>query len=292
MQADIIAQLGVKAEIDPAAEIERRVAFLMAYCRHAHAKGFVLGISGGQDSTLAGRLVQLAVEGLRAQGYEATFVAMRLPYQVQGDEADAQAALTFIQADRTMTIDVAGATDALVEAFTAQGQGMGDFNKGNIKARMRMVAQYALAGEYGYLVVGTDHAAEAVTGFYTKFGDGAADLMPLAGLTKAQGAQLLAHLGAPAALWEKVPTADLLDGQPGRPDEEELGITYAQIDTYLTGGQIVAAARTNLEGKFVRSAHKRALPPGPDWLDRIAGVPGANRSHEGSDADRLSGQGG
>lgn len=264
MQAQIIQALGVQPTIDLATEVRRRVDFLKAYAKEAHAKGFVLGISGGQDSTLAGRLAQLAVEELRAEGTPATFVAMRLPHGTQVDEADAQAALAFIQADQELVIDIKPATHALDQAFTQANQPLGDFNRGNVKARLRMVAQYALAGEHGYLVIGTDHAAEAVTGFFTKFGDGAADLMPLAGLTKSQGAQILEYLGAPEGTWTKVPTADLLDGQPGRPDEEELGITYADIDTYLTGGQISSEAKANLERKFKISAHKRTMPPSPN----------------------------
>lgn len=264
MQAQIIRELGVQPTIDPATEVRRRVDFLKAYAKEARAKGFVLGISGGQDSTLAGRLAQLAVEELREEGTPATFVAMRLPHGNQLDEDDAQVAMDFIQADQPMTIDIKPATEAMSQAFGAAGQSLGDFNKGNVKARLRMVAQYAMAGEHGYLVIGTDHAAEAVTGFFTKFGDGAADLMPLAGLTKSQGAQMLEYLGAPERTWKKVPTADLLDGQPGRPDEEELGITYADIDTYLTGGEISPEAKANLERKFMISAHKRLMPPGPN----------------------------
>src|SRR5699024_11966016 len=101
---------------------------------------------------------------------------------------------------------------AVSESLT--GKPVSDFNKGNIKARQRMIAQYPLASETGTLVVGSDHAAEAITGFYTKFGDGAADLMPLVGLNKRQGAELLRYLGAPASTWEKVPTADLEEGRP------------------------------------------------------------------------------
>src|SRR5690606_34047939 len=105
-----------------------------------------------------------------------------------------------------------------------------DFTKGNVKARARMIAQYAIAGQHGHLVVGTDHAAEAVTGFFTKFGDGGADVLPLSGLTKRQGKQLLEALGAPERLYLKLPTADLLDERPGQTDETDLGISYAQID--------------------------------------------------------------
>lgn len=266
MQSDIIAALGVAPTIDPDTEIARRVQFLVDYLDTTGAKGYVLGISGGQDSTLAGRLAQLAVEQRRADGRDATFVAVRLPHGVQADEGDAQLALTFIQPDETVTVDIAPATAAMSGAVAeALGIGtLGDFNKGNVKARMRMIAQYAIAGERGLLVVGTDHAAENVTGFFTKHGDGAADLVPLAGLNKRQGAALLQHLKADPRLWEKVPTADLEEDRPALPDEEALGVTYAHIDEYLEGKRIPAEAAERLEHLWRVGQHKRHLPPGPN----------------------------
>lgn len=265
LQLEIIEALAVQPEIDPAAEIERRVTFLVDYLRASHTKGFVLGISGGQDSTLAGRLAQLAAERIRADGREVQFVAMRLPYGVQRDESDAQLALEFIQPDETLTVNMQPATIGMDAAFGDIK--FGDFNRGNVKARMRMVAQFAIAGERGLLVVGSDHAAEAVTGFYTKFGDGAADLMPLGGLTKEQGRQLLRHLEADPRLYEKVPTADLLDGNPGRSDEDELGVSYADIDAYLIGAEVSAKAAETIEALYQRSRHKRHLPvtPADSW---------------------------
>src|SRR5690606_34466988 len=104
--------------------------------------------------------------------------------------------------------------------------------------RVRMIAQYAIAGQRSLLVVGTDHAAEAVTGFFTKYGDGGADVLPLSGLTKRQGRALLQHLGAPERLYTKPPTADLLDDKPGQTDEDELGMSYEQIDDYLEGKDV------------------------------------------------------
>lgn len=127
-----------------------------------------------------------------------------------------------------------------------------------------MVAQYAVAGQLGHLVVGTDHAAEAVTGFYTKYGDGGVDVTPLAGLTKRQGAALLQHLGAPESTWVKVPTADLEDDRPGVPDEVALGVTYAQIDDYLEGRDgVPPEAASRIERLFLGSRHKRAMPATP-----------------------------
>jgi NAD+ synthase len=144
---------------------------------------------------------------------------------------------------------------------------MTDFTKGNVKARSRMIAQYAVAGQRRLLVVGTDHAAEAVTGFYTKFGDGAADLMPLAGLTKRQGRSLLEHLGAPSRLYTKVPTADLLDSTPGQTDEADLGMRYEDIDDFLEGGDIAPAAAEAIEARYLSTVHKRVTPVTPfdDW---------------------------
>ncbi|ALW89267.1 ammonia-dependent NAD(+) synthetase [Deinococcus actinosclerus] len=269
MQQIIRRELGVQPEIDPAAEVERRVAFLCAYLRASGTRGFVLGISGGQDSTLAGRLCQLAAERLRADGTEATFVAVRLPYGVQADEADAQRALAFIRPDQSVTVNVKGAVDtasgAAAAALTEAGAGgeLRDFVRGNIKARERMVAQYALAGQLNLLVVGTDHAAEAVTGFFTKYGDGGVDLTPLTGLNKRQGAQLLEHLGAPRETWQKVPTADLEDDRPGLPDEVALGLTYTQIDDYLEGKPVAPEVAQKLERLYRVTRHKRAVPVTP-----------------------------
>ncbi|WP_311390165.1 ammonia-dependent NAD(+) synthetase [Corynebacterium haemomassiliense] len=266
MQSDIIAALGVAPTIDPDTEITRRVQFLVDYLDATGAKGYVLGISGGQDSTLAGRLAQLAVKQRRADGNDATFVAVRLPHGVQADEDDAQLALQFIQPDETVTVDIEPATTAMAGAVAdaLKAGSLGDFNKGNVKARMRMIAQYAIAGERGLLVVGTDHAAENVTGFFTKHGDGAADLVPLAGLNKRQGAALLDHLDANPRLWEKVPTADLEEDRPALPDEDALGITYAHIDDYLEGKQVPQEAAKRLEHLWRIGQHKRHLPPGPN----------------------------
>jgi len=261
LQAQIIEEMGVKPRIDPAAEVAARVDFLASYLRATHTNGFVLGISGGIDSSLAGRLCQLAVEKLSAEGVDADFVAVRLPYRVQHDEDDAQAALSFIQARTEWTFNVGPGVDGVEEEFLkTTGSEISDFNKGNVKARLRMVAQYALAGEHNYLVVGTDHGAESVTGFFTKFGDGGADVLPLFGLNKRQNRQLLEHLGAPRQVWEKVPTADLLDGKPGRTDEDELGISYDQIDDYLEGREVAEGAAAAIEEKYLRTRHKRTVP--------------------------------
>lgn len=269
VRTSITRELAVQSTIDPVTEIRRRVDFLKEYLSSTPATGFVLGISGGQDSTLTGKLAQRAVTELRADGHEAEFVAVRLPYGVQADEDDASVALRFIDPDRTVTVNIKAAADASAAA-TADALGTAevrDFVRGNIKARQRMIAQYAIAGELGYVVVGTDHAAEAVTGFFTKFGDGGVDLTPLTGLTKRQGAALLRELGAPESTWRKVPTADLEDDRPALPDEEALGLTYQQIDDYLEGKDVSGDVADKLEKMFMATRHKRAVPVTPfdDW---------------------------
>ncbi|MBO1268086.1 ammonia-dependent NAD(+) synthetase [Arthrobacter cavernae] len=261
LQATIIAELGVQPRINPAEEVRKRVTFLKEYLKATHTKGFVLGISGGLDSTLAGRLAQLAVEELEAEGVEANFVAVRLPHGIQHDEEDAQAALDFIQAKTEWTFNISQAVDSVEDEFEkTTGAPISDFHRGNTKARARMIAQYALAGEHNYLVIGTDHGAESVTGFFTKFGDGGADVLPLFGLNKRQNRELLAELGASARLWDKVPTADLLDDQPGRTDEDELGLKYDQIDDYLEGRDVPVEVAENIEQKYLRTRHKRTVP--------------------------------
>jgi len=271
LQREIIEALGVQPEIDPAAEVARRLDFLVDYLRATGARGLVLGISGGQDSTLAGRLAQLAVERIRAEGGDATFTAVRLPYAVQADEDDAQLALDFIRPDDTVVFDIAPAVDGVATEYArGTGKALLDYTKGNVKARIRMVAQYAIAGERAALVVGTDHAAEAVTGFYTKFGDGGADVLPLSGLSKRQGRAMLVELGAARRLYEKAPTADLLDQKPGQTDEAELGLSYTQIDDYLEGREVPDAVAAALEARYRATAHKRTMPVGPDddWWRR------------------------
>ncbi len=126
-----------------------------------------------------------------------------------------------------------------------------------------MVVQYAAAGASGGLVVGTDHAAEAAVGFFTKHGDGAADVMPLAGLTKRQVRALAEALGAPAELVKKTPTADLENLAPGRPDEEALGVTYDALDDFLEGRPVDEDTFTTVLGHYRRTEHKRALPATP-----------------------------
>lgn len=263
LQKEIIKELGVKPTIDPKAEIRVSIDFLKAYLKkHPFLKTFVLGISGGQDSTLAGRLAQLTMEEMREETKDEDyqFIAVRLPYGEQVDEEDAKAALDFIKPDVSLRVNIKPAVDAEVTVLGEAGVEISDFNKGNIKARQRMITQYAIAGERTGAVLGTDHAAENITGFFTKFGDGGADILPLFRLNKRQGKQLLKELNAPEKLYTKIPTADLEDGKPLISDEVALGVTYDEIDDYLEGREIPVDAQEKIEAWWNKTQHKRHLP--------------------------------
>lgn len=247
------------------AEIERRKAFIKDCLRKSGLKVLVLGISGGVDSTTAGRLAQLSVEELRAETGDAgyRFIAVRLPYNVQHDEQDAQVAMNFIRADEEDTVNIADSVTGLAEQVThlnKLAESRRDFVTGNVKARIRMVAQFAIANANNGLVIGTDHAAEAVMGFFTKFGDGACDLAPLSGLVKNQVRSIARHLGAPDSLVHKVPTADLEELRPGKPDEEAHGVTYVEIDAFLHGQEVSPEAYATIVRTYDNSQHKRMLP--------------------------------
>lgn len=263
LQKQIIEELHVLPEINVEQEIRKSIDFMKEYAKkHSFVKGFVLGISGGQDSTLTGKLAQMAVDELNEEAGEKkyTFMAVRLPYGVQADEGDCQDALRFIQPDQVFTVNIKDAVEASVRALAEAGVELSDFAKGNEKARERMKVQFSIAAMNSAVVLGTDHAAEAITGFFTKFGDGGADLMPIFRLNKRQGKQILAHLNCPEHLYLKTPTADLEEERPSLPDEIALGLTYEQIDDYLEGKEIPEEARKTLEGHYLRSQHKRHLP--------------------------------
>lgn len=264
-QQDIIAALGVEPTIQPMEEIEKRSKFLADYLGQTGFNGFVLGVSGGQDSLLAGILAQRAINLRRQSGQNCRLHTMLLPYGVQHDRADAELAVDTIKSYGESSviehdINIKPSVDTLVADLCTNGQAISDFDKGNIKARIRMTTQYAIAGACGLLVVGTDHAAESVTGFFTKFGDGAADIMPLYGLTKRQGRAMLNVLRVPERLLRKIPTADLLDDHPAQPDEVELGLTYDDIDDYLEGKEVDSKIAKKIEERYDKTQHKRNLP--------------------------------
>ena len=262
-QREIIETLKVKPIIDVDEEIRLSIDFMKAYLKkHPFLKSLVLGISGGQDSTLVGKLAQLTVDELNKENGEEQymFIAVSLPYGVQFDESERQDALHFINPSQRVTINIKESVDASARALAEAGITLSDFAKGNEKARERMKAQYSIAAMHNGVVLGTDHAAEAVTGFYTKYGDGGVDLTPIFRLNKRQGKQLLKQLGCPEHLYLKTPTADLEENRPALPDEVALGVTYEEIDDYLEGKMVSKEAQEKIEGFYNRSKHKRFMP--------------------------------
>lgn len=265
MQRTIASELGVTKAFDVAGEVEGRVDFLTEQAAQARARVLVLGISGGIDSTVTGMLCALACA--RSEG-ALVLVAVRLPYGVQADDEDAQMALQTVRPGRVVTVDIRPPSDAALAEAVRGGLVFGtseqqDFVLGNIKARQRMVVQYAVANTLGGLVVGTDHAAEAVAGFFTKFGDGGVDVTPLTGLTKRRVRALGMHLGVPKFLVDKTPTADLDSLRPQLPDEVALGLRYDDIDDFLECRPVPADVHARIVERYRATAHKRAVPASP-----------------------------
>ncbi|AFP85531.1 NAD+ synthetase [secondary endosymbiont of Heteropsylla cubana] len=263
IQKEIIKNLGVKSTINPITEFRISVDFIKSYLyKNACFRTLVLGISGGQDSTLTGKICKQAISELRVETncIDYQFIGVRLPYGIQIDEEDCRNAIDFIQPDRVITVNIKQSVQASESSLKDAGIILSDYAKGNEKARERMKVQYSIAGIHAGLVVGTNHSAEAVTGFFTKYGDGGTDINPIFRLNKRQGRIILQYLGCPQHLYLKAPTADLEDNRPGVPDEIALGITYDMIDDYLEGKTINTAFSSIIEDYYLNSKHKRHLP--------------------------------
>lgn len=266
LQEDIIKELGVKPVIDVDEEIARRVGFLKDYVKQAGASGLLIAISGGIDSAVATGLCKRATDELSKEtGKEYITLGVFQPYGEQEDIQHSYAVAETFGLTHKVETNIQEAVDEIAleteYAFKALGmpRHLSRGGKGNVKARTRMVIQYALAFDLNLLVVGTDHASEALTGFFTKWGDGAVDITPLSSLNKRQIRQIAKKLGVPAPILEKAPTAGLWEGQT---DEGELGVSYEANSDYLEGKDIDPKAREVLEKHYLRTRHKRQPIPG------------------------------
>lgn len=267
---EILARYGVvpSEHFNVQRACEKRISYLKDFLRSNGRTGFVLGISGGVDSTTAGRLAQIACQQLRDEGFEAVFHAVRLPAGTQRDEADAKDAIDFINADKVHTINIAATSDALNAACLAAIEADGvqldpsvvDYHKGNVKARARMAAQYYLAAAYGACVIGSDHSGEAIAAFWTRGGDEIADLLVLNGLNKRQVRMCAKYLGAPEHLWNKLPTADLEELTPGKLDDEGFGYPYEAQNDFLEGKAIDPAIEEKIIAKYEATRYRRSPP--------------------------------
>lgn len=256
----------MSADFDPAQEADRRSQFLADLLAASGLRTLVLGISGGVDSATVGMLCRHAVR--RRPPGSAALAAVRLPNGRQHDDADCGPVLDAIEPDHLFTVNIQPASDAALAGLTAAGlrfpsADRADHALGNMKARQRMIAQYGIAAALDGLVIGTDHAAEAVTGFFTKFGDGGVDANPLAGLTKRRVRRLAQHLGVPDRIVTKTPTADLESLRPQLPDEEVLGLSYDEIDDFLEDRPVRPETRAEIIHRYNATAHKRSGPITP-----------------------------
>jgi NAD+ synthase len=248
---------------------ERIAAWMRHQLSASGARGFVVGLSGGVDSAVVARMAQLAAPG--------AVLAALLP--CHSDPQDEQDALLVAKrfAMTTTCVDLAPAYDALLAAAQpAQLALPGDMRETihadrlrgrvpltNIKPRLRMAALYFLANGMNYLVAGTGNRSEIAVGYFTKYGDGGCDLLPLGNLVKSQVVALARDLDVPSAVIERAPSAGLWIGQN---DEEEMGFSYAELERYLgEGPQGVSPALAMRIERLVRaSEHKRMMPPVPD----------------------------
>ncbi len=246
-------------------QIEKTVEWMRDIVKAARAEGFVLGVSGGIDSAVCAFLIQKA--------FPKDSLGLVLPCKSGAqDVEDAHAVLQACSLSNH-TIDLADQHAVLLENtlktitgkgihLNAERQRMTD---ANLRARLRMCTLYAHANALNYLVVGTDNAAELHTGYFTKYGDGAVDLLPLANLTKGEVREWAKALGVPAQIISKAPSAGLWEGQT---DEDELGVSYEMIDAYLEGKEIPLKAQERIEALHRNSQHKREMPPKPPPFNR------------------------
>ena len=233
---------------------DRICTWLRDHLETAGADGFVFGLSGGVDSAAAAALAA------RAVGPDRT-LALLMPCQSQPLDADLGRLVADTFAIPTITVELSAAYEALVAALPPSERRLAG---ANIKARLRMIALYYLSNSRNYLVLGSGNRTELLVGYFTKYGDGGVDLLPLGELSKTQVWELAAELGVPREVVERPPTAGLW---PGQTDEGEMGITYRHLDRVLAAieagdtATVEPSVLRRVEGMVARSSHKREMPP-------------------------------
>ena len=241
---------------------DRIVAWLRERVAAAHSRGFVFGLSGGIDSAVVARLCQLAVPQ--------RVLGVYLPaYSHPQDEEDARLVATAFGIPLAR-VDLTATFDAISEALQAGVKRLPrevhvadikqQMPEANVKPRLRMASLYFIANSLNYLVAGTGNRSELLLGYFTKYGDGGVDLLPIGQLLKSEVRSLARDLDVPARIIDKAPSAGLWMGQT---DEEEMGFTYATLERYLRDGPTAVDADVAARIELLRRAsdHKRALPP-------------------------------
>ncbi len=234
---------------------DRIIAWIGEKVSEAKCKGVVFGLSGGLDSSVVGVLCKRAFP-------ENTLGVIIPCYSDEIDIAHAQAVARKFQI-QTTTIALEGAFDSLLKLLPDEyDPATKRLAEANVKVRLRMITLYYLANRLRYLVVGTSNRSELSVGYFTKYGDGAADILPLGNLVKSQVRQLAIYLGIPEEIIEKPPSAGLWAGQT---DEGEMGITYLELDRYLISGEAGEETKQRVDAMVEGSAHKRSTPAIPPF---------------------------
>ena len=234
-------------------EIER---FLKEYLEKSHCKSYVLGLSGGVDSSLVAAIAKKAVGKDKLYCYA---------IDIDSNKADVEDAKQ-VAKELDVNLEVINLSNTYHSYLKElNGDDFIRLTKSNLKVRMRMVALFAFAQEHSGLVLGTDNLDERYVGYFTKYGDGAADVLPIVYLTKAEVRKAAELYGLSSVLANRVPTAGLFEGQT---DEGEMGVTYADLDKYLLGGKVEKSVDERIEHLHKISEHKRASIPTPKEFKR------------------------
>ena len=234
-------------------EIEK---FLQDYLEQSHCKGYVLGLSGGVDSSLVAAIARKAV------GKDKLFC---YAIDVESNKADIEDAKQ-VAKELDLNLEVINLTDTYRSYLKSlKGDDFIRLTKSNLKVRMRMVALFAYAQEHSSLVLGTDNMDERYVGYFTKYGDGAADLLPIVYLTKGEVREAAKLYGLSSMLANRTPSAGLFEGQT---DETEMGVSYKDLDNFLLGKEINPKAKERIEHLHKISEHKRVDIPTPKEFKR------------------------
>ena len=231
-------------------ETAARLEYIRGYLRNSGARGIVYGNSGGKDSALVGILCKLACEDTVGVIMPC---ASKRNYGMDRDDGLEVAEKFGIE---TRTVDLTPVREAELAALSGVTR-MTDMAMANIAPRLRMLTLYAIAHAEGRIVAGTGNASEAYVGYFTKWGDGAYDINPIADLTVGEIYEFLEYLGCPRSIIEKAPSAGLFEGQT---DEAEMGVSYADIDKVVLGGEVDPAVRAKIERMHAATEHKRRMP--------------------------------